>query len=66
MRLLRRFQVRKATFSRPPDKRVGDTVIEVFTRANRLFTLTFTGRITAEEMEELIPSYTITPNIGKA
>ena len=61
-----KIQVRKATFSRPPDKRVGDTVIEVFTRANRLFTLTFTGRITAEETEELIPSYTITPNIRKA
>ena len=49
----------KAAFYRPPDKRVGDEVIEVFSRVNRLYTLTFTGRITAEETEELITSHTI-------
>lgn len=32
----------KATFSRPPDKRVGNAVIAVFERANQLFSLTFT------------------------
>lgn len=61
-----KIQVRKATFSRPPDKRVGDAVIEVFTRASRLFVLTFTGRITTEEREDLIPSFTINPHIRKA
>lgn len=53
----------KAAFYRPPDKRVGDEVIEVFSRVNRLYTLTFTGRITAEETEELITSHTINPII---
>lgn len=54
-------RAQKATFSRPPDKRVGDEVIEVFTRVNRLFVLTFTGRITREETVDLIPSLTIRP-----
>ena len=54
-------RAREATFSRPSDKRVGDEVIEVFTRVNRLFVLTFTGRITGEETEKLIPSFTINP-----
>lgn len=49
----------KATFSRPPDKRVGNAVIAVFERANQLFSLTFTWRITAEDAENLIPSFTI-------
>ncbi len=52
-------RVQKATFGRAPDKRVGDEVIEVFTKVNRLFVLTFTGRITEEETEEMIPSVTI-------
>lgn len=56
-----RVRAQKATFSRPPDKRVGDEVIEVFTKVNRLFVLTFTGRITGEETETLIPSLTIRP-----
>lgn len=56
-----RIRAQKATFGRPPDKRVGDSVIEVFTRVNRLFLLTFVSRITGEEREELIPSFTINP-----
>ncbi|HJA79947.1 MAG TPA: translation initiation factor 2 [Candidatus Desulfovibrio intestinavium] len=52
-------RTREATFSRAPDKRVGNAVIEVFTRANRLFVLTFTGRITDEEREALIPSFAL-------
>lgn len=52
-------RAQKATFGRPPDKRVGDEVIEVFTKVNRLFVLTFTGRITNEETEALIPSFNI-------
>lgn len=55
----------KATFSRPPDKRVGNAVIAVFERANQLFCLTFTWRITAEDAENLIPSFTININGGR-
>lgn len=54
-------RAQKATFGRAPDKRVGDEVIEVFTKINRLFVLTFTGRITTEEAVDLIPSLTIRP-----
>ena len=53
-------RAQRATFGRSPDKRVGEKVIEVFTRVDRLFVLTFTGRITGEELAELIPSLTIT------
>ena len=52
-----KIRAQKATFSRPSDKRVGDKVIEVFPRANRLFLVTFTWRITGEETESLIPSF---------
>ena len=52
-------RAREATFGRAPDKRVGEEVIEVFVKVNRLFVLTFTGRITGEEAEKLIPSFTI-------
>lgn len=58
-----RVRAQQATFSRPPDRRVGNEVIEIFTKVNRLFVLTFTGRVTAEEREALIPSWTINPNI---
>ena len=60
-----RVRAQQATFSRPPDRRVGNEVIEIFTKVNRLFVLTFTGRVTAEEREALIPSWTINPNIKK-
>lgn len=53
-------RAQRATFGRAPDKRVGEKVIEVFTRVDRLFVLTFSGRITGEEPAELIPSLTIT------
>ncbi len=56
-----RVRAQKATFSRPPDRRVGDEVIEVFVRTNRLFVLTFTGRITGEEVEALVKSFRISP-----
>ncbi len=52
-------RAREATFGRPPDKRVGEEVMKVFVKVNRLFVLTFTGRITGEETEKLIPSFTI-------
>lgn len=56
-----KIRAQKASFGRAPDKRVGEEVIEVFTKVNRLFVLTFTGRITREEAETLIPAYTINP-----
>lgn len=60
-----KIRVQKATFGRAPDKRVGDKVIKVFTKINRLFVLTFTGRIAGEEAEMLIPSFTINNTIFK-
>lgn len=56
-------RAQKATFGRAPDKRVGEAVIEVFTKVNRLFVLTFTGRITRDETVDLIPSLTIKPTV---
>lgn len=58
-----RVRAQEATFSRPPDKRVGEEVIEVFVKVSRLFVLTFTGRVTGEEAVELIPSLTIQPKV---
>ena len=60
-----RVRAEKATFGRSPDKRVGNQVIEVFARVNRLFVLTFTGRIAGEELAALIPSFTFDINIKK-
>ncbi|MCH5277474.1 MAG: translation initiation factor 2 [Desulfovibrionaceae bacterium] len=54
-----KIRAQKATFGRDPDKRVGDAVIEVFTRVNRLFVLTFTGRVTDDERVDLIRSFDI-------
>ena len=59
-----KIRAQKATFSRPPDKRVGDKVIEVFPRANRLFLVTFTWRVTGEETESLIPSFGFKVNLN--
>ncbi len=53
----------KATFGRPADARVGDSVVEIFARVNQLFSLTFTWRITTDQVENLIPSFTITTTI---
>lgn len=57
-------RVQEATFGRDPDRRVGEKVIEVFTRVNRLFVLTFTGRITGEEYDKLIRTIIINPKLG--
>lgn len=57
-------RVQEATFGREPDRRVGEKVIEVFTRVNRLFILTFTGRITGEEYDKLIRTIIIKPKLG--
>lgn len=55
----------KASFSKAPDKRVGEEVIEVFSKVNQLFDLTFTWRVTSEEAQALIPTFTINVNMGK-
>lgn len=52
-----KIRAEKATFGRPPDNRVGDEVIEVFHRINQLFDITFTWRVTTEELGDLIPSF---------
>lgn len=59
-----RVRAQQATFGRSPDKRVGDQVIEVFTRVERLFVISFTWRITGKEAEVLIPTFTIKPKLG--
>ena len=59
-----RGRAQQATFGRSPDKRVGHQVIEVFTRVNRLFVISFTWRITGKEAEVLIPTFTIKPKLG--
>lgn len=56
-----RIRVQKAQFSKPPDKRIATDVIEVFVKRDQLFELTFTGRITAEEYEALIPGVRLNP-----
>lgn len=59
-----RVRAQQATFGRSPDKRVGNQVIEVFTRVERLFVISFTWRITGKEAEVLIPTFTIKPKLG--
>lgn len=59
-------RVQKATPGRPPDLRVGDDVIEVFTKVNQLFVLSFTGRVTADELTPLIQTVTINPPTWEA
>lgn len=59
-----RVRAEKATFGKAPDKRVGDTVIEVFKRFNQFFDLSFTWRVTEERARQLIPTFTIETSIG--
>ncbi len=54
----------KATFGKPPDKRVGEAVIEVFSKVNQLFDLTFIWRVTEERVQALIPTFTIKTSTG--
>lgn len=54
-----KIRAQEAQFSKPKDKRVGEKVIEVFKKRDQLFALTFTGRITVEEREELIRHFSI-------
>ena len=54
-----RVGIERATFGKAPDKRLGDEVIEVFTKVNRLFNVTFTWRVTAEEMDAMLRAVTI-------
>lgn len=48
----------EATFSKKPDKRVGNTVIQVFSKVETLFKLGYVWRITRDEEVALIPSIT--------
>ena len=57
-------RVEKATSSRPPDKRVDETVIEVFKKADKLFELKFSFRVTKDEKQSLIPDFNILPKTG--
>lgn len=59
-----RIRVERATFTTEPTKRVGAQEITVFTKIDTLFALTFTGRVTTEEEQDLIATFTIVPNIG--
>lgn len=52
-------RAQRAEYYKPKDKRIGDDVIEVFTKRDQLFDLTFTGRITQEEREEMLKHFTI-------
>lgn len=54
-------RAQKAQFSKPPDRRIANDVIEVFVKRDQLFELTFTGRVTAEEYEAIIPGVTLNP-----
>lgn len=59
-------RVEQATFSTPPEKRVGTKEVKVFTRMNTLFALRFTGRITEEEETRLMQTIIInTPKIRR-
>ena len=60
-----KIRVQEATFGREADTRVGDSVIRVFNRMNRLFVVEFVWRVTSEEAEALIPTISITPKIYK-
>lgn len=50
----------KATFSKDVDNRVGTAVIAAFIKVSRLYVLSFTWRITKDEVRQLIPTFTFT------
>lgn len=58
-----KIRVQEATFGRAPDKRLGTAVISVLTKINRLFVVSFTWRVTREDVERLIPTFTINPTL---
>lgn len=61
-----RARIEKMTFTQDPTKRVGMKAIEVFTKLDSLFALTFTGRVTKDEAQKLITKVDIQPpSLGK-
>lgn len=54
-----KIRAEKAQFAKPPDKRVGDEVIEVFRKCGQLHQLSFTGRIVEITREPLIETHTL-------
>lgn len=58
-----KIQPEKASFGRSAAPRVGSASIEVFHRINQLYHITFIWRVTDEEMENLIQTFTINPII---
>ena len=59
-----RIRSAKAQFVHTPPPRVGEKSIEPMKRFNQIFSLTFTGRVTSEDREALIETFTIEPRIG--
>ena len=59
-----RIRVNQATFKKDPTKRVGTSEITVFTKLDTLFLLTLTGRVTREDEQALITTFSIVPTIG--
>jgi hypothetical protein len=54
-----RVRIAEATFSKEPTKRTGAEEIRVFTRADTLFLITLTGRVTEEAEQGLIENINI-------
>lgn len=61
-----KIRAEKTDFQKPEDKRVGDSVIEVFKKCNEVCVIRFDWRITEEEAGQLVPELTTRINIRGA
>jgi len=59
-------RVQEARLQRPLDNRVSDEVIQVFSRVDKLFSLSFVWRVTDEERTAWIRELTINASMGDA
>jgi hypothetical protein len=59
-----RIRVNQATFKKQPTKRVDLDEITVFTNIDTLFLVTLTGRVTREDEQALLTTFSIVPKIG--